>query len=109
MEIRTAPLIIITLFVLLFSAGPWALAATNPTAEISRESPAAQGQQPASKSATSYLDYLYTWLLGFVGLAALFAIVYGGVLYIFSGAVGSTTEARRWITNGIIGLIIAGG
>lgn len=110
MEIRTAPLVIIILFMLLFLASPSAFAApNNPTDEILPESPGPQAQQPATRTANSYFDYLYAWLLGFVGLAALFAMVYGGVLYIFSGAIGTTTEAKRWITNGIIGLIIAGG
>ena len=107
MKIHTAALIIIILFVLLFSAGSGVLAAANPTAEILRENP--MRQQLTAQTATFYFERLYIWLLGFVGLAALFAIVYGGVLYIFSGAIESTAEAKRWITNAIIGLVIAGG
>ena len=107
MKIHTAALIIIILFVLLFSAGSGVLAAANPTAEILRENP--MSQQLTAQTATFYFERLYIWLLGFVGLAALFAIVYGGVLYIFSGAIESTAEAKRWITNAIIGLVIAGG
>ena len=107
MKIHTAALIIIILFVLLFSAGSGVLAAANPTAEILRENP--MRQQLTAQTATFYFERLYIWLLGVVGLAALFAIVYGGVLYIFSGAIESTAEAKRWITNAIIGLVIAGG
>ena len=107
MKIHTAALIIIILFVLLFSAGSGVLAAANPTAEILRENP--MRQQLTAQTATFYFERLYIWLLGVVGLAALFAIVYGGVLYIFSGAIESTAEAKRWITNAIMGLVIAGG
>ena len=70
-------------------------------------------QQPSaspapSGSASSFLDNFYIWLLGVVGLASLFALVYGGVLYIFSGAIDSTAEAKRWMTNAFFGLLIAG-
>ena len=82
----------------------------NPEAFITPGEAPAGIQTTAERSPSSYLDYLYTWLLGFVGLAALFAMVYGGVYYIFSGvSEGGVKEAKRWITNGIIGLIIAGG
>lgn len=59
-------------------------------------------------SPTSFIDALYIWMLGIVGLAALFAIVIGGVQYIVSGAVESTKAARRWITNALLGLLLAG-
>lgn len=55
-----------------------------------------------------YLSSLYYWFLGVVGIAALFAIVFGGVLYMFSGtSLTKTEQARSWIANGIYGIIIA--
>ncbi len=66
----------------------------------------AQSEPPSSPS--SFLDNLYVWMLGIVGLASLFALVWGGVLYIFSGAIESTAEAKKWMTNAFWGLLIAG-
>lgn len=66
------------------------------------------GSQAPAGSPSSFLDNLYIWMLGVVGLASLFALVYGGVLYIFSGAIESTAEAKRWMTNAFFGLLIAG-
>lgn len=61
----------------------------------------------AATTASGYLDNLYIWMLGIVGLSSLFALVYGGVLYIFSGAIESTSEAKRWIKNALWGLLLA--
>lgn len=61
----------------------------------------------AATTASGYLDSLYIWMLGIVGLSSLFALVYGGVLYIFSGAIESTSEAKRWIKNALWGLLLA--
>lgn len=61
----------------------------------------------AQTTATGYLENLYAWMLGIVGLASLFALVYGGVLYILSGTITSTEEAKRWMTNAIYGLLLA--
>lgn len=68
---------------------------------------------PAEKTlAASYsewLTYLYEFLLGFTGIAALFAIVYGGVLYIGSaGNPQQISKAKTWIANAILGLLLAG-
>jgi Mn2+/Fe2+ NRAMP family transporter len=58
---------------------------------------------------SNYLQRLYVVFLGFVGVAALFAITMGGVLYMFAGAnLTTTAQARRWISNGIAGIVIAG-
>ncbi|MBI4132533.1 MAG: hypothetical protein HY473_00330 [Candidatus Sungbacteria bacterium] len=59
------------------------------------------------KGPSAYLGNLYIWFLGFVGIAALFAMVYGGVLYMFSSTLTSTDEARRWIKNAIAGIVLA--
>lgn len=54
------------------------------------------------------LGGLYTLFLAFVGISALFAIVRGGIIYMFSGAnIGSVEEAKKWIWNGIYGIVIA--
>src|SRR3989338_8864793 len=56
---------------------------------------------------SDYLSGLYKGFLGFVGIAALFAIVYGGVLYMFSGAnLTKTEEAKRWIQNSFVGILL---
>lgn len=100
-------LAILAAFIIVLASNPYAYAQNNPTEVIAPASSANPQQVTPTKTPNAYLDYLYAWLLGLVGLAALFAIVYGGVLYIFSGAIESTANARRWITNALIGLIIA--
>lgn len=66
------------------------------------------GGTGGQQNPTAYLSSLYMWFLGFVGIAALFAIVYGGVLWMFSTSLTSTGEARKWIQNAIFGLVLAG-
>lgn len=61
-------------------------------------------------SVSDYLGNLYLWFLGFVGIAALWAFVYGGVLYMFSGANPTLVgKAKTQIVNGIFGLLLAAG
>lgn len=58
----------------------------------------------------NYLKNLYFWFLGVVGISALFAIVFGGVLYMFSGtSLTKVDQARHWISNAIFGILLAGG
>lgn len=65
--------------------------------------------QGAPQTAQGYLTALYNFLLGFVGIAAMGSIVYGGVLYIISaGNPSRAGEAKTAIWNGIIGLLVAG-
>lgn len=65
--------------------------------------------QGAPQTAQGYLKNLYNFLLGFVGIAAMGSIVYGGVLYIISaGNPSRVGEAKTAIWNGIIGLLVAG-
>jgi len=62
----------------------------------------------AATSPADYLNSLYAWLLGFVGISAMFAFVYGGVIYMFSGTnITQASQATRWITNGVYGLVLA--
>ncbi|OHA09164.1 MAG: hypothetical protein A3B37_01320 [Candidatus Sungbacteria bacterium RIFCSPLOWO2_01_FULL_59_16] len=65
------------------------------------------GDGTETTNPSTYLSNLYLWFLGFVGIAALFAIVYGGVLWMFSTSLTSTGEARKWITNAIFGIVLA--
>ena len=61
-----------------------------------------------SSNPSDYLFNLYKWFLGAVGISALFAIVTGGVLYMFSGtSLTKTDQARGWIQNGIWGIVLA--
>ena len=63
---------------------------------------------PGTVKPGPYLSNLYIWFLGFVGIAALFAIVWGGIQYMFSGANLTKAESgRTWITNAIWGIILA--
>lgn len=65
--------------------------------------------QDAPQTAQDYLKNLYNFLLGFVGIAAMGSIVYGGVLYIISaGNPSRVGAAKDAIWNGIIGLVVAG-
>lgn len=56
-----------------------------------------------------YLSQVYIWFMGFVGVAALFAFVVGGVTWMFSTTITSTATARKWIVNGVYGIVIAAG
>ena len=58
-------------------------------------------------NASQYLSELYLWFLGFVGIAALFGIVTGGVLYMFSDSLTDTKHAKDWIWNSIGGIVLA--
>lgn len=65
------------------------------------------GQQGATNP-SGYLANLYKWLLGAVGISALFAFVMGGVLYMFSGTnLTKVEQAKGWIWNGLGGIVLA--
>lgn len=69
-----------------------------------------EGNLAATIDTTGYLNQLYLWMLAFVGIAALFAIVMGGVMYMFSGtSLTKVDSAKRWIWNAVFGIIIAAG
>lgn len=88
---------------------------TNPTGSVK---PGDGGQEPGDggakpgdsgvKPPSTYLSNLYLWFLGFIGIAALLALVIGGVMYMFAGANESLVgEAKKWIWNAIWGIVIA--
>lgn len=65
------------------------------------------GQQGMTNP-SGYLNNLYKWLLGAVGISALFAFVMGGVLYMFSGTnLTKVEQAKGWIWNGLGGIVLA--
>lgn len=86
------------------------LAATNAqvTPPPSTTPPPSQTPAPNVTPPSIYLDKLYIWFLGFVGIAAMFAIVMGGVMYMFAGAnLTKTEQAKKWITNAVWGIVLA--
>lgn len=69
---------------------------------------ATTGEIPETVDVPNYLGNLYIWMFAFVGISALFAVVMGGVLYMFSGtSLTKVDSAKRWIWNAIFGIIIA--
>lgn len=89
------------------AAALWLLRAGAATAAASGMG---SGNLAATIDTKAYLNDLYIWMLGFVGIAALFAIVMGGVLYMFSGTNLTKVEsAKRWIWNAVFGIILAAG
>lgn len=88
-------------------AGPFLAGAQIVT--VSGTGGTALGGTGEPQTAQDYLKGLYNFLLGFVGIAAMGSIVYGGVLYIISaGNPSRVGEAKTAIWNGIIGLLVAG-
>lgn len=63
------------------------------------------GKKPASIE--DFAGLLFTTLLSFTVLASVFMIVYGGVQYIFSEAINKKSEAKRHITDALLGLLLA--
>jgi hypothetical protein len=65
-------------------------------------------QQPPVSNASEYLANLYKYFLAFVGIAALFGLVWGGVLYMYSGTnITNTGQAKTWIQNAFYGILLA--
>jgi hypothetical protein len=68
----------------------------------------ASGATTEPKTPQDYLGGLYDFLLGFVGVAAMGSIVYGGVLYMTSaGNPSGVGKAKDAIWNGVIGILVA--
>ena len=75
----------------------------------------AKGFEMGSKPAGVPTDFdsavlnLTNWILGFVAMIAVLAIVWGGVMYIASaGDETKATTGKRVVTYALIGLVIAG-
>ena len=59
-----------------------------------------QTQYLAATNISDYLGDLYKYLLGFVGIAALGAMVYGGVQYIaYAASPSGASEGKKWIMS----------
>jgi len=56
---------------------------------------------------TDYIRQIYLIALGAVGVAALGALVYGGLLYMLSDSIDSKDDAKKWIWGAISGLLLA--
>ena len=70
--------------------------------------PGSPGSAITSLNTAEYLGNLYLWFLAFVGIAAFFAIVYGGILYMFSGPnITKVDQAKTQIQNAIFGILLA--
>jgi hypothetical protein len=55
----------------------------------------------------SIVNGTYTWILGFMGIFAVGAIVYSGIMYITSGGDSTQAEnAKKNLTWAIIGTVI---
>ncbi len=65
------------------------------------------GLCPQEQGFSGYLQRMYGFLLAFVGIAAFGGITYGGLLYVFAaGSIGKVDEAKKWIWNALIGLLV---
>lgn len=63
----------------------------------------------ASEQFGVFAGKLYKWFLGIAGISALFGLVMGGTIYMFAGAsLTKVEDAKKWITNALYGLILAG-
>ena len=61
----------------------------------------------ADKDYASYIQALYTWGIGLVGVLAFAQLIHGGILYMVSGAVDQKSKAKGIITDALIGLGLA--
>lgn len=62
---------------------------------------------PANPSLENYVSYFANIGISISGILAALVIVFGGVQYIISGAIGkSNSEAKEWIKSGILGLFL---
>lgn len=103
---RIIPIIITLILFTALVASPFFAGAQIIT--VSGTGGTALGGSSEPQTSQDYLRELYDFLLGFVGVAAMGSIVYGGVLYIISaGNPSRVGEAKTAIGNGIIGLLVA--
>lgn len=72
-----------------------------------RDTSGRDGTERPEIEPTRYLSQIYLWFMGFVGIAALFAFVVGGIMWMLSTSFTSTATARKWIINGIWGIALA--
>jgi hypothetical protein len=63
----------------------------------------------AEGTLTGYIRYLYTFGLAIISIAALGALVYGGLMYMTAETITTTEEAKRWIWGAVTGLLLGFG
>ncbi|OGD39034.1 hypothetical protein A2907_01050 [Candidatus Azambacteria bacterium RIFCSPLOWO2_01_FULL_37_9] len=59
------------------------------------------------ESMESYLESIYRWGIGLVGVLTLIQLIRGGLMYMVSGAVEQKANAKGIITDALIGLVLA--
>lgn len=92
----------ILFFAFLFFALSFAVFAQEP---YTYTAPTPQGISYSSPS--EYIESLYKWGIGIVGILALVQLIRGGILYMVSGAVDQKGAAKEHILNALIGLGLA--
>ena len=55
----------------------------------------------------NYINYIYIFGLALVCVAAVGALVFGGIVYMTAGSISSADEAKKWIWGAIAGLLLA--
>lgn len=61
------------------------------------------------KTISQIITQIISWLLGFVAIIAILALIWGGVRYLTAaGDDSQVEEAKNIITQAVIGLVIAG-
>ncbi len=97
---------IIILVIVLFSVFHF-LFSTTALAQYQLETalPEIPGVPAPSSGLPEYLNYLFVFGLGIIGVVALAVMMFGGIQYILAaGNVGKTTEAKEWIYAALTGL-----
>src|SRR4030042_2557216 len=65
------------------------------------------GESGAMPTPGQYIKTFFTYGLGLVGIAALFAIAFGGITYLLSaGSETQKTTAKQWIWGAVSGVIL---
>ena len=101
-KIIISAVVLFSIFYFLFS--------TPALAQIELETalPKIPGIPAPSGGLPEYINYLFVFGLGIIGVIALAVMMFGGIQYILAaGNVGKTTEAKEWIKASLTGLIIA--
>lgn len=107
MKIKKIFIIIILLFIvycLLFPVFDAPAQGAGYEIEVSLPKGAAKGTEV---SLTEYIRYLYLAGLGLIGLAALVALIIGGLIYMLSDTVFKKDQAKGMIQGAIFGLVLA--
>jgi len=98
-KIIISAVVLFSIFYFLFS--------TPALAQIELETalPKIPGIPAPSGGLPEYINYLFVFGLGIIGVIALAVMMFGGIQYILAaGNVGKTTEAKEWIYAALTGL-----